>query len=473
MKRLYPIFITASTTLVLLLLIVWWRAGSGALLAEPRVPGLDNRTDSTAEIINVTIGEFFESYATENSSSQHDWPRFRGEDFDNIVKDPTPLADTWPAGGPPIVWQHTLGEGHAAPVIKNGKVYLLDYDEKEKADVLKCYSLKTGTELWRRWYHVPLKRNHGMSRTIPAVTDKYLVTIGPRCHVMCTDPETGDLLWTLDLEKAYGSETPFWYTGQCPLIYNDVAVLATGGKALLIGVDCATGKVLWETPNPDSVKMSHSSVIPYTILGKDMFIYSGIGATVGVSASGSDIGKLLWMNKEWSPSVVAPSAVKLSDNSLLMLAGYGFGGGKITLQKKGDAFVATLESKHNPREGLASEQQTPIVTGNNVWTIMPKDAGQTRNLLACYDVNNINTPVWISDKEIRFGLGPYIIADDKMYLLNDDGELFMFSFNGNNVTLLARHKVLEGVDAWGPFAIADGYLIMRDSHNVVCLDIGE
>jgi outer membrane protein assembly factor BamB len=59
-----------------------------------------------------------------------------------------------------------------------------------------------------------------------------------------------------------------------------------------------------------------------------------------------------------------------------------------------------------------------------------------------------------------------------MYLLNDDGELFMFSFGGTSVTLLARHKVIDGADAWGPFAIADGYLIMRDSHNLICLKIG-
>jgi len=453
------------------MIVIWWQAGSGALLAEPRVPGLDNRPDGGAELIDVTIGEFFEQYSTEITSSQNDWPRFRGNDYDNIVKDPTPLADSWPADGPPIIWQHPLGEGHAAPVIKNGKVYLLDYDEEAKADVLKCYSFKTGDELWRRWYSVPLKRNHGMSRTIPAVTEKYLVTMGPRCHVMCMNPETGDLLWTLDLEKEYGTETPFWYTGQCPLIYNDVAILATGGKALLIGVDCESGKVLWETPNADSVKMSHSSIIPYTLLGKDMFVYSGIGGTVGVSAEESDMGKLLWTNKEWSPAVMAPSPVKISDNSLLVLAGYGFGGGKITLQKKGDDFVATLDSKHNPREGIASEQQSPILTGNYLWTIMPKDAGQLRNLLVCYSINDIINPVWISDKEIRFGLGPYIIADNKMYILNDDGELFMYQFNGNNVSLLARHKVLEGTDAWGPFAIADGYLIMRDSHNVLCLDI--
>ena len=106
-------------------------------------------------------------------------------------------------------------------------------------------------ELWRRWYSVNLKRNHGMSRTTPAITDKYIVTMGPKCHVMCCNPQNGDLLWGIDLGKDFNTEVPLWYTGQCPLIDNDIAVIAPGGSSLLIGVDCATGKVVWKTPNPD------------------------------------------------------------------------------------------------------------------------------------------------------------------------------------------------------------------------------
>ena len=59
----------------------------------------------------------------------------------------------------------------------------------------------------------------------------------------------------------------------------------------MIGVDCATGKVLWKTPNPDSLRMSHTSVIPMTIHGKKMYVYAALGGVCGVSAEGDDIGK--------------------------------------------------------------------------------------------------------------------------------------------------------------------------------------
>ena len=46
---------------------------------------------------------------------------------------------------------------------------------------------------------VAVKRNHGMSRTVPAVTDKYVVAIGPKCDVSCLDPATGKPYWLIDL----------------------------------------------------------------------------------------------------------------------------------------------------------------------------------------------------------------------------------------------------------------------------------
>jgi hypothetical protein len=39
--------------------------------------------------------------------------------------------------------------------------------------------------------------------------------------------------------------------------------------------------------------------------------------------------------------------------------------------------------------------------------------------------------------------------------------------------LITSHKILRGVEAWGPMAIAGKYLIMRDARNLLCLNIGK
>jgi len=111
--------------------------------------------------------------------------------------------------------------------------------------------------------------------------------------------------------SAKGRITPDFYTGQCPLIDNDMAIIAPGGKAIMIGVDCKTGKIIWQTPNPDSLRMSHSSIMPMNIFGKKMYVYNAVGGVCGVSAEGVDRGTILWRTLDWSPATVAASPLYL------------------------------------------------------------------------------------------------------------------------------------------------------------------
>ena len=310
-----------------------------------------------------------------------------------------------------------------------------------------------------------------MSRTIPAVTEKYVVTMGPRCHVMCTDRITGNFIWGIDLEKKYKTKTPLWYTGQCPLIVDDVAILAVGGSALMIGVDCKTGNVLWETPNKNDWKMSHSSILPVTILNKKMFVYSSIGGICGISAEKTDMGKILWEISEWAPSVIAPAPVYLGNNKIFVTGGYGAGGAILGLSEKNGTFKVKLESKFAPNEGLASEQQTPIVNNGFIYGILPKDAGANRNQFICYKTSDLKTPVWQSGKTNRYGLGPYIQINDKFLILNDEGTLSMIVASEKLFRQVNQKKIFDGNDAWGPLAFANGYLLLRDSKNIFCLNL--
>lgn len=480
-RKKYHVIIGIAVFIFAAALITWLVSSPPVSIIE-RIPGMDNRPKMEARSDTVVIGQFFDTLGQFDELIKGDWPRFRGKDFDNISKDTTPLAETWDTSGPAIVWRTTLGEGYAGPAVHNGRVYLLDYNERRKADMLRCFSLASGKELWRRWYYVDLKRNHGYSRTIPAVTDKYLVTIGPRCHVMCVNPITGELLWTIDLEKEYGIPgtekgriTPDFYTGQCPLIDNDVAVIATGGKALMIGVNCADGKVLWKTPNPDSLRMAHGSIMPMFFYGKRMYVYNAIGGVVGISAEGDNVGKLLWKTLEWSPATTAASPVYLGNNEIAVFGSYGAGGARIAISFDGSSYSASVKEQHKATNGLASDQQTPIIIGDYIWSVLPENAGPLKKQLVCYQKTDLLTPVWSSGKENRFGrgLGPYIVSGDKMYLLDDNGNLYLFRLKNNNAVLLASHKILNGIEAWGPMAIAGKYLLMRDARNLLCLNIGK
>jgi outer membrane protein assembly factor BamB len=106
---------------------------------------------------------------------------------------------------------------------------------------------------------------------------------------------------------------------------------------------------------------------------------------------------------------------------------------------------------------------------------MPENAGTLKKQLVCYHKSDLLKPVWSSGKENRFGrgLGPYIVASDKMYLLDDDGKLYYFKIGNSSITLIDSHKIIKGIEAWGPMAIAGNYLLMRDARNLICLNIGK
>lgn len=473
MNRILINSLVGLVALIGVLSFVFWLTKDPTNNLQASLPGEDNREAGNLIEEIIRIGENFNLFDNEAPEMEGTWPQFRGENFDNIASEKQNLKDSWSADEPEILWSVELGEGHAGPAIYKGKVYVLDYDEETREDALRCFSFANGKEIWRRSYGVHVKRNHGMSRTVPTVTEDYVVTIGPRCHVMCVARETGDFIWGIDMVKDYGTTLPQWYTAQCPLVDGDKVILAPGGSTIMMAVDIHSGEILWERPNEMQWKMSHSSIVPMNFNGRKMYVYSADGGVCGIAADGEDEGEVLWQSNAWNHSVVAPSPVIIDGGRIFLTAGYGAGGMMIRLNPQGEKFDVEVITEYKPKDGLACEQQTPVVWDGHLFGILPKDGGANRNQLVCVHPDDVQTFVWTSGKDSRFGLGPYIIADEKMYILDDDGTLTMIKPDKNRYIQLAQKKILDGHDAWGPLAIADDRLLMRDSKTMVCLDIGE
>jgi outer membrane protein assembly factor BamB len=462
-----------TTSVIGVVFLAWWMLHDPVSNFEVHIPGSDNRPEIlSTDIAAVNIGEIFEKYETGTPLiSSSNWPRFRGENFDNISRANTKLLANWNKKGPKVLWKIDLGEGHAGPVIADGRVYLTDYDEIKKQEILRCFSFRDGKEIWRRGYDLEIKRNHGMSRTVPAVWDNYVLSMGSKCQVMCVSADSGSYRWGIDLLQAYQTKVPLWYTGQCPLIDDSTAVIAVGGTVLLIGVNLQSGAVVWETPNPMQWQMSHSSIMPMTIEGTKMYVYCALGGIVGVSAEKNNAGELLFQSSEWNQSVVAPSPVYLGDGKIYLTAGYGAGCIVIRVKKKNQKFDVEVLQRFKPDEGLAAEQQTPIFYKGHLYAIMPKDAGALRNQFVCVHPDDCSKPVWSSGKTKRFGLGPFLMADNKFFILSDEGVMTVINASIKEYQQIAEAKILDGHDAWGPLAIADGKMLARDSRHMVCVDI--
>ena len=455
-------------------LMYLWLGADAAVSVRERLPGGDNRPKDAAganEPVKIA-GTLVKSDGVP-ADLPGAWPRFRGPNYDAVSTEKVSLARTWPAEGPRVLWSVDVGEGYAGAAILEGRVYLLDYDQEKRADVVRCLSLGDGREIWRYSYPVKIKRDHGMSRTVPAVTDKYVVTLGPKGHVTCLDSKTGAFRWMLNLVKEYGTKIPQWYTAQCPLIDDGKAIIApagllpdgTGG-VLMVAVDCETGQIVWQTPNPDKWVMTHSSIVPMEFGGQRFYIYCGglteAGGVVGVSAKD---GQVLWQTDEWKVRTNVPVPLVIGADRIFLTAGYGqydSGCMMLRLTESDGKITAKSEFKH-PTSVFGSMQHTPIFYNDHIYGV-----GMSKQLI-CLDLEG--KVVWTSTSANTFGSGPYVLAGGMLYVLNDTGVLTLAEASPSAYVPLAKAKVLAGNESWGPIAVASGRLIVRDLTRMVCLDI--
>lgn len=454
---LYGKFLLGGLALAALVSLSLWLSAGTPHSLEARVPGMD-KADLVAlpqRSLSGPDGEVIPGPG-EPMAVEGLWPNFRGPDLDNIYDEsfrPIP-----PGQGFEQLWAIDVGEGFAGAAIRDGRVYVLDYDRENRKDALRCLSLEDGREIWRYEYPVIVKRNHGMSRTTPYVTDSLAVSLGPKGHVTCVDAITGEKRWSLDLVYAYDAEIPPWYAGQNPLVDEGRLILGTGGKALVVALDLETGEVIWESPNPNEWKMTHSSITPMMLNGERTYIYCASG---GVAAVSAEDGRILWETPEWTIKMAnVPSPLVVDDKRVFFCGGYGAGAMMLSLNDNDGAIEPVVDYRLDP-DVFGSTQHTPILYQNHIFGVRPDGE------LICLDLDG--NVVWASGPNYRFGLGPYLIAGSTIYVMDDDGLLTRAEAGTNEFRLIDQTQVLEGHESWAPISMASGRMIVRDLTRMACL----
>ncbi|MFP4355888.1 MAG: PQQ-binding-like beta-propeller repeat protein [Phycisphaerae bacterium] len=398
------------------------------------------------------------------------WPAFRGPEYDLVSREGIELAENWGESGPPVLWTRTVGEGYGSPAAYGGKLYLLDYDAEKEGDVLRCMSLADGRDIWTHFYPAQTPGNHGVTRSVPAVTDKYVVSISPKCFVLCVRADTGEYLWHKSLLSEYGSELPEWYSAQCPIIDDGKVILAPAGEKMMVAVDCETGETVWETPNPRRWKMTHASITPMRFAGKKMYVYPASGGVVGVSA---ETGEILWEHPGWivpTANIICP--VIVGEDKIFLTGGYGAGSRMIQLVEDDDGSIRAREVYSLSPRQFSTYQQTPIFYKGFIYGVLTKTAGTNREQLACMKPDG--TIVWTSGPKHRFGWGPWVIANEKIFTMDDHGLLTMAAANPGGFQILDQVNPFgpDGAhEAWGPLTIIGGRMICRDLTTMVCIDL--
>ncbi len=392
-----------------------------------------------------------------------DWPQFRGQHRDGIAA-ATRLLRAWPAEGPRVVWETPVGPGYSAPSVVAGRVYLNDYSEDRGEWMVRCLALDSGDEFWRYTVKKKIRPNHGITRSAPATDGGFVFAIDPKCELHCLDARNGELIWKKQLPAEYESLIPAWYNGQCPLLDGDRLIIATGGRAVLVALDKATGDPIWETANPEQFPLSHSSVMPVEIEGVKQYTYTTLNGPVGVDAAS---GELLWHFPWKFNTAVSTTPLPLGNGKFFLTAGYHARTVVCQITRVDDEWVASeVVSLPPPTQGWNSEVHTPILYRDHIFGIGKKQRG----LWTCLDLEG--QEVFTSKGKAAFGMGGYVLADGMFFVLEGKtGTLRVLDADADHYEELAKAELLKGPDVWAPPVISQGRLLIRDLSRLICLDI--
>jgi len=398
-----------------------------------------------------------------SGAGRADWPQFGGPNRGNVAVGEKGLARSWPEEGPKVLWTADVGEGFGAPSIRDGKVYLLDR-QADKADVLRCWDLATGKELWSYPYDSPGRVDQPGSRSQPTVAEKHVFTLGPFGELYCFDKADGKPVWHRNILKDYEAKLPGWGVSQSPVLYRDTVIVAPlGRKVGLVALKQATGEEVWASQAIGA--MEYASPFVTAVEGVEQVVMlSGGGRISGLDAA---TGKLLWQYSGWKCSIPIPTPRAVGDGRFFITGGYGAGSAMFKVQKQGEVFTAVELFKINPPGSIIHNallhQGHLYVKHNNK---------ETSKGIMCLDLaGNVK---WNRGKAAVFDFGCILLADGLIFDLDGkEGILRLIAAVPDEYKVLAETQVFPGgQEIWAPMAIADGKLVLRDQRGLMkCLDV--
>jgi outer membrane protein assembly factor BamB len=401
------------------------------------------------------------------SISSADWPQFLGPDRTGKITDSKFKGNF--GAGPKELWKNTVGEGFGGAAVSKGEVFILDRLDDE-SDIIKCFDLKSGKLKWKNSYKNEGRFGHNGSRSIPAIDEKYIFTMGSMGDVVCTDRQSGKTVWHKNLINDWGSKAENWGFGQSPIIYKNSVIFAPLSKSTgVIALNKDSGKTIWKTKDIGS-KDGYASPFLTNLLGQEMLLQMSSDAVAGIDPS---TGKIIWQWNGYKVSWAIPAPVRVNDNTLFITGGYGAGSVMIELKKSGSSIKVTEKFRIKK---IGAQIHAPLLHDGHIYANFNENANLKKNAkkqgLTCIDLKgNIK---WKSADKPNLDRGNIILINDSLIALDGaTGELILCKAEPSGYKEISRHKVLEGKGKkiWAPMAFVDGLLIIRDQNELKCLKL--
>jgi outer membrane protein assembly factor BamB len=384
-----------------------------------------------------------------------DWPQFFGPTRNGVYSGPA-LLETWPAGGPRVVWQKQVGAGFSGPVVTQGRLIL--FHRVANREIVESLDARTGASQWQYAYPTSYRDDFGFDegpRAVPVVSNGIVYTFGAEGQLSAVSLATGARIWSEDTMKRFGVAKGYFGAAGSPLVEDGKVIANVGGKdAGVVAFDAKTGKVLWTATKDEA---SYSSGVAATIAGRRSAIFLTRAGLLGLDpATGKVHFQKQWRARQ-AASVNAATPLVIGD-LIFVSAEYGPGAGVLRVEG------SNLTELWSSDEALSNHYSTSVYRDGVLYGYHGRqEFGQD---LRAVDLRTGKVR-WSQD---RFMAGSVILAGDRLLLLRESGELVLAAASPDAFRAIARAQVLPATVRAFP-ALANGMLYARNEKTLVSLDL--
>ena len=378
------------------------------------------------------------------------WPKWRGASDDGISRETEWIAE-WPESGPVVSWRANVGTGFSSFAIVEGHAFTMGH--RDGKDSVYCLDAQSGYEKWSHSYDCVLNDNlhEGGPGATPTIDGQRVYTLSKQGDLVCLDAATGNVIWHKMIPEETDVAMPEWGFTSSPYVHGSL-LLVDGGR--LVAFDKASGDRRWQTERHrpgygTPVVFKHKGHLLAAVLNNDGLLSARVD-------TGQEVAFFPW-NTDFATSSTTPIVVS---DTIFISTGYKRG---CALLKHGDGELQVVyENKL-----MSNHFNNSVLWKDHLYGISGNSHSPRNCKLVCMEFATGEVK-W---SERGFGCGSLLIANGKLIVLSDSGDLVTVRATPSGFQEISRARVLEG-RCWTVPVLAGRRIYCRNSAgDVVCLDV--
>jgi outer membrane protein assembly factor BamB len=376
-----------------------------------------------------------------------DWPQWRGAHRDGSVSS-FHEPQVWPERLTKK-WRTAVGIGHASPIFANGRIYV--FSRQQDREVVSSVNPEDGRIMWSQSYAAPYKMNpaaqkHGEGpKSTPVFDSGRIFTLGISGILSSYDAATGKLRWQKEFSQQFAHTFPLFGTAMSPVVDRGLLIAHVGGNdsGALTAFDADSGQVRWSWKQDGP---GYASPVIVELAGVRQVVTQTQQNIVGVDAAS---GALLWRIPFTTPyvqNIVTPIVYRDS----LIFSGLSKGVMAVAVSNSNGRW-STKELWNN--QDVSMYMSSPVISGELLFGFSHKSKGQ----FFCLDPRTGVTK-WTGAPR-QGDNAAMVSAGDLLFLLKDDAELIVARASGTGLQPIHSYSVADSPTWAHPLALDNGVVI--------------